>query len=114
MTNYYNSLCIGRDTAHKKTKFGVSGGSPNTTKTSRWWLASLFMVMSLFMGQLSFGQIALPYSETFAGITVANGFPTVPGGAWTRSGTTTNQPTYITNTGSYNQSGNGDTKYICH
>lgn len=48
MTNYYNSLCIGRDTAHKKTKFGVSGGSPNTTKTSRWWLASLFMVMSFF------------------------------------------------------------------
>ncbi|GAA4039582.1 hypothetical protein GCM10022388_00080 [Flavobacterium chungnamense] len=76
-------------------------------------MSLMFMVL-LLSGFTSWSQIALPYSETFAGITVANGFPTVTGGAWTRSGTTTNQPTYITNTGSYNQSGNGDTKYICH
>ena len=63
MTNYYNSLCNGRDTAHKKTKFGSSGGSPNTTKTSRWWLASLFMVMSFFAGQDVLAQVS--YSNDF-------------------------------------------------
>ncbi|RQO32251.1 hypothetical protein DBR32_01175 [Taibaiella sp. KBW10] len=56
-------------------------------------------------------QIALPYTETFASIATANGFPTVTGGAWTRSGTAFAQPTYIANQ-IFNRSGNGDTKYI--
>ena len=66
---------------------------------------------------LGFGasaQIALPYTETFATIPAANGFPVVAGGAWTRSGSTTAQPTYITNQTSYNRSGNGDTFFITY
>ncbi|MCZ8197535.1 MAG: GEVED domain-containing protein [Flavobacterium sp.] len=64
MTNYYNYLCNSRDTVHKKSKFGASGGSPNTTKTSRWWLASLFMFMSLFMGQNLSAQITVGSGNT--------------------------------------------------
>lgn len=66
---------------------------------------------------LGFGasaQIALPYTETFATIPAANGFPVVAGGAWTRSGSTTAQPTYITNQSTYNRSGNGDTFFITY
>lgn len=57
-------------------------------------------------------QIALPYNETFASMTTANVLPTVTGGAWTRTGTTTLQPSYITNQTTYNRTGNGDTKFI--
>jgi hypothetical protein len=74
MTNYYNSLCNGRDTVHKKTKFGASGGSPNTTKTSRWWLASLFMIMSLFMGQFVNAQVsAYSFTQTTGTYTAITG-----------------------------------------
>ena len=68
--------------------------------------------MLLLFSSLSFAQIALPYSENFGTIASANGFPTVTGGAWTRSGSTTQQPTYTTNQTTYNRSGNGDTKFI--
>ncbi|RQO32250.1 hypothetical protein DBR32_01170 [Taibaiella sp. KBW10] len=57
-------------------------------------------------------QIAIPYTEAFSSITAANGFPTVTGGAWTRSGTAAAQPTYIANQVDYNRSGNGDAKFI--
>ena len=77
------------------------------TKSTLWLLCTL-----LLTSITSWSQIALPYSETFAGITAANGFPTVTGGAWTRSGTAANQPTYITNQTSYNRTGNGDTKFM--
>ena len=71
----------------------------------------LFLFLIMGMSSLE-AQISLPYSENFGTITVANGFPTVSGGAWTRTGSTTVQPTYITNQASYNRSGNGDTKFI--
>jgi len=71
-----------------------------------------YLLMLLLFSSLSFAQIALPYSENFGTIASANGFPTVTGGAWTRSGTSSQQPTYITNQTSYNRSGNGDTKFI--
>ena len=71
-----------------------------------------YLLMLLLFSSLSFAQIALPYSENFGTIASANGFPTVTGGAWTRSSTTTNQPTYIANQTTFNRSGNGDTKFI--
>ena len=61
----------------------------------------LFLFLIMGMSSLE-AQISLPYSENFGTITVANGFPTVSGGAWTRTGSTTVQPTYITNQASYN------------
>ncbi len=64
------------------------------------------------MMNVVFGQISIPYNENFSSITVANGFPTVTGGAWARSGTTTLQPTYIANQTTYNRSGNADTKFM--
>jgi gliding motility-associated-like protein len=71
-----------------------------------------YLLMLLLFSSLSFAQIALPYSENFGTIASANGFPTVTGGAWSRSSTTSIQPTYTTNQSSYNRSGNGDTKFI--
>jgi hypothetical protein len=71
-----------------------------------------YLLMLLLFSSLSFAQIALPYSENFGTIASAGGFPTVTGGAWTRSGSTSNQPTYITNQTSFNRSGNGDTKFL--
>jgi hypothetical protein len=74
---------------------------------------SLMLIgMLVFSSNALWSQIALPYSTTFSGITVANGFPAVTGGAWTRSGSNANQPTYITNQTTYNRSGNGDTKFM--
>jgi hypothetical protein len=117
MKNNYNSLSPGTST-RLKNELGEFNGSPptNLTKFNRLtWISSMVLIIMLFFSSgNAWSQISLPYSETFSGIAAANGFPTVTGGAWTRSGTTTNQPTYITNTGFYNQSGNGDTKYICH
>lgn len=73
-------------------------------------LLSLLVVLLTTVSAWS--QIAIPYTENFSTITTAGGFPTVTGGAWTRSGTTTNQPTYIANQTTYNRSGNGDTKFM--
>lgn len=113
MTNYYTSLFVGRDTTSRKKMFDTLGESPNKSNAlARWCFASMFMLISLLVGQQSVAQIALPYNEAFTGITVANGFPTVAGGAWTRSGTTTLQPTFITNQATFNRSGNGDTKFM--
>jgi hypothetical protein len=82
------------------------------SSTSFFKSLSLALVLFSFLGGNLWAQISLPYSESFSGITVANGFPTVTGGTWTRTGTTTLQPTYITNQSSYNRSGNGDTKFM--
>ena len=70
------------------------------------------LLLVLGVSSTSLGQIAMPYSEAFTGIAAANGFPAVTGGAWTRSGTTTQQPTYIANQLTYNRTGNADTKFI--
>jgi len=64
------------------------------------------------VGLLSTAQVSLPYNEAFTGIAAVNGFPTVTGGAWTRTATTAIQPTYITNQASYNRVGRGDTKFM--
>ncbi|MBK8749819.1 MAG: hypothetical protein IPM04_18950, partial [Saprospiraceae bacterium] len=76
-------------------------------------MKKLYVLFFTFLTCMSFlqAQIALPYFENFGTIAAANGFPTVAGGAWTRTGTTSTQPTYIANQ-SYNRSGNGDTKFI--
>ncbi|NBL64427.1 T9SS sorting signal type C domain-containing protein [Flavobacterium sp. NST-5] len=75
-------------------------------------MLKVFLGLTFLGGTALHAQISMPYFENFSSITTANGFPTVSGGAWTRSGTTSNQPTYITNQASYNRSGNGDTKFI--
>lgn len=68
--------------------------------------------MALLFTGIAQAQIAIPYTESFSGITAANGFPTVTGGAWTRTASTTLQPTYITNQTTYNRQGNNDTKFM--
>jgi hypothetical protein len=89
----------------------------NTTKPrgqrTRWWGKAAVLGATLALtGLQASAQIAMPYFENFSGIAAANGFPTVAGGAWTRTGTTTKQPTYIANQGTYNRTGNGDTKFM--
>ncbi len=114
MINNYTTLNSSANTGFKNQK-RVAGETPPTSrpKASNSWLMSLMLlVMFVFSSGTLWSQIALPYSETFAGISAANGFPTVTGGAWTRSGSTANQPTYIANQSTYNRSGNGDTKFM--
>ncbi|MFN3753738.1 GEVED domain-containing protein [Flavobacterium sp.] len=113
MINNYTKLSSRSENGLKKRTPDVVGNAPNTVgKLRKTWVLSLLTTLMLLTGLNSWSQIALPYFENFSTITVANGFPTVAGGAWTRSGTTTNQPTYITNQSTYNRSGNGDTKFI--
>lgn len=111
--NYYTKESSRTETWLKKWSSG-NVGSPHGTNSmvKSQWLLSMMVAFMLLTSNVSWSQIALPYTENFGTITVANGFPTVAGGAWTRSGTTTNQPTYIANQTTYNRSGNGDTKFI--
>lgn len=112
--NNYNSLSYRSQSVLSSQEPDVVGNAPNSKGKLRtsWLMSLMLLAVLLFSSGSIWSQIALPYTETFSGITAANGFPTVSGGAWTRSGTTANQPTYIANQASYNRSGNGDTKYV--
>jgi len=93
----------------------TTGSSPGRSRGSSLFqrgLTLLTVVLFSVVGLLSTAQVSLPYNEAFTGIAAANGFPTVTGGAWTRTATTAIQPTYITNQASYNRVGRGDTKFM--
>ena len=60
-------------------------------KTAMFTLAIL-VAGKLLMSSNAFGQIAMPYSESFGTMTTANVLPTVTGGTWIRTGTTSLQP----------------------
>ncbi|MBM3448173.1 MAG: hypothetical protein FJX90_03595, partial [Bacteroidetes bacterium] len=94
------------------TTTGSSSGRTRGSALFERLLVLLFVVMFSLFGSVSNSQIALPYTEAFTGIAAANGFPTVTGGAWTRTGTTATQPTYITNQATYNRFGRNDTKFM--
>gem|GEM_PF-6033818 len=75
-------------------------------------LVGLFAFLFVFVVSDVSAQIALPYFENFSGIAAANAFPAVTGGAWTRTGTATVQPTYIANQATYNRYGHFDSKFM--
>ena len=79
---------------------------------NKWPFLASYIIANLLFYCSCEAQIALPYTEAFTGITAANGFPTVTGGAWTRTGSTAIQPTYITNQATYNRVGRGDSKFM--
>ena len=89
--------------------------TPQVSSKSHTFTSALLVmsfVFSLLRVESGWGQISLPYSENFGSISAANGFPVVTGGAWTRTATTTIQPTYIANQTTYNRVGRNDTKFM--
>jgi GEVED domain/Secretion system C-terminal sorting domain len=60
MTNYYNSLFAGRDTATRKKEFDANGESPDASTGSKLsWLVSLFLMVLMLSGLNSFSQTTL-------------------------------------------------------
>lgn len=107
MTNYYDSSRF-----IEKRKLFLNYGVVGILKITNLTLKQILTIIALSMFAIGNAQISIPYTENFSSIASANGFPTVAGGAWTRSGSNLNMPTYIANQTDYNRSGNGDTKFI--
>ena len=62
-------------------------------------LKRFVFVVFIFFSLNSFGQLVVPYTQTFESIVLANALPA----NWARTGTASDQPTYLAAPGSYNR-----------